>query len=134
MPASDRATPQPLTWALLAVLLLLPVTTAATEPMLELTLPSVAARDVPFAASVNVQGLEAGTTLPVKISVAGGPALDSVLMEGDNQLGRSPESEIVLSSRFISRKHARLVCSGDTITFVPVSEQLTKINGEDAMP
>ena len=54
------------------------------------------------------------------------------VLEGDNQLGRAPDSEVVLSSKFISRVHARIICADGTITFVPVSDQLTLINGDPA--
>jgi hypothetical protein len=54
------------------------------------------------------------------------------VLEGDNQLGRAPDSDLVLASKFVSRVHARLVCTERKITFVPVSDQLTLINGDAA--
>lgn len=54
------------------------------------------------------------------------------VLEGENQLGRSPDSDIVLASRFVSRVHARLLCTDGKIAFVPVSDQLTLINGAAA--
>lgn len=54
------------------------------------------------------------------------------LLEGENQIGRSPDSDVVLSSRFVSRVHAKLLCSDGRVSFVPVSDQLTLINGKAA--
>lgn len=54
------------------------------------------------------------------------------LLEGENQIGRSPDSDVVLESRFVSRLHAKLFCKDGTLSFVPVSAQLTLINGSVA--
>lgn len=54
------------------------------------------------------------------------------VLQGENQIGRSPDSDIVLASRFVSRVHARLLCNDGKIQFVPVSDQLTMVNGTAA--
>lgn len=51
------------------------------------------------------------------------------LRDGENQLGRSPASDIVLASPWISRVHARVLCKNDSIRIFPVSEKRTEVNG-----
>ena len=54
------------------------------------------------------------------------------VLEGENQLGRAPDSDVVLPSRFISRVHIRLICEDGKITLVPVSDPLTLLHGSAA--
>ena len=52
------------------------------------------------------------------------------LYSGENQLGRSRDSNVLLPSRWISRIHARVLCEEDQMVIVPISDKLTLVNGE----
>lgn len=52
------------------------------------------------------------------------------LREGDNQIGRSPESDVVLPSMWISRTHAVLRCGTDQIEIESLSDKITSVDGE----
>jgi hypothetical protein len=54
------------------------------------------------------------------------------LREGENLLGRSPESDVVLPSMWISRAHAKVVCEGDRIQVVALSDKITTVDDEPA--
>jgi pSer/pThr/pTyr-binding forkhead associated (FHA) protein len=53
------------------------------------------------------------------------------LFDGENKLGRSETSEVVLPSKWISREHAMLVHQGGIFAVVPLNERNgTYLNGE----
>jgi len=52
------------------------------------------------------------------------------LHEGDNQIGRSPESDVVLPSMWISRSHAILRCRMGQIEIESISDKITSVDGE----
>jgi len=54
------------------------------------------------------------------------------LREGENLLGRSPESDVVLPSMWISRAHAKVVCEGDQIQVLALSDKITTVDNEPA--
>ena len=52
------------------------------------------------------------------------------LRDGENQLGRSAESDIILESEWVSRVHAKILCKNDGIRLLAVSDKRTEVNGE----
>ncbi len=50
--------------------------------------------------------------------------------EGENQIGRSPECDVVLPSMWISRNHAVLRCEMGRIEIESVSDKITSVEGE----
>jgi len=54
------------------------------------------------------------------------------LHEGENRLGRSPESDVVLASMWISRSHAKIVCQEGRVTLQALTDKVTTVNGEPA--
>ena len=54
------------------------------------------------------------------------------LSEGENQLGRSPESDVVLASMWISREHAKIVFSEGRLQIFPLSDKISSVDGEPA--
>ena len=52
------------------------------------------------------------------------------LSDGENRLGRSEESEVVLPSKWISREHAMIIHQRGIFALVPMSEKnRTYVNG-----
>jgi len=52
------------------------------------------------------------------------------LREGDNQIGRSPEWDVVLPSMWISRTHALVRCEMGRIEIESMSDKITSVDGE----
>ncbi len=52
------------------------------------------------------------------------------IREGENRIGRAPESDIVLPSMWISRSHAVLRCEMGRIEVESVSDKITSVDGE----
>lgn len=54
------------------------------------------------------------------------------LRDGENRLGRSPESDVVLPSMWISRNHAVVLCSGGRLELTPLTDKITSVDGQPA--
>lgn len=52
------------------------------------------------------------------------------LREGENQIGRSPECDVVMPSMWISRSHAVMRCEMGRIEIESVSDKITSVDGE----
>lgn len=52
------------------------------------------------------------------------------LREGSNRVGRSPEQDVVLPSRWISRIHCRIECRDGRVDLIPISDKKTLVNGD----
>jgi hypothetical protein len=52
------------------------------------------------------------------------------LREGENKLGRGPDSDVVLASMWISRTHAVIRCMDGRIEVASLSDKITSVNGQ----
>ena len=52
------------------------------------------------------------------------------LREGENHIGRSPESDVVLPSMWLSRTHAVLTCEKGRIEIESITDKITSVDGE----
>jgi hypothetical protein len=52
------------------------------------------------------------------------------LREGDNQIGRSTECDVVLASMWISRAHALMRCEMGRVEIESLSDKITSVDGE----